>query len=125
MEKRERFLSHVLQSFADYGVLLILEDSVYRKEKGARNISWRLAGTSTTWVQEKARRVLRIRDETREEFVLAKPATYLLEEKTLIMTSPKLGSTPRGTIPYPKTYPPQGGNGRHSAEQSGTLESRV
>src|SRR5262249_13763070 len=71
-EKRERFLSHVLQSFADYGVLLILEDSVYRKEKGARNVAWKLAGTSTTWAREKApRRVLQIPDETkpREEFV--------------------------------------------------------
>jgi hypothetical protein len=88
MEKRERFLSHVLQSFADFGVLLILEDSVYRKEKGARNISWRLAGTSTTWAREKARRrVLQIPDETRprEEYVVAKPATSPLQEKTLII----------------------------------------
>jgi len=87
-EKRERFLSHVLQSFADYGVLLILEDSVYRKEKGARNVAWKLAGTSTTWAREKApRRVLQIPDETkpREEFVLAKPPTSPLKEKTLII----------------------------------------
>ena len=163
MEKRERFLSHVLQSFADYGVLLILEDSVYRKEKGARNASWRLAGTSTTWIREKApRRVLHMPDQTkpREEFVVAKPATSRLQEKTLIIkrdagngpaavpkvaprdrvaahafpqpcdqsstssSSPKPGSTTKGTKPYPKTYPPQGGNGRNRAEQSGTLESR-
>ena len=163
-EKRERFLSHVLQSFADYGVLLILEDSVYRKEKGARNISWRLAGTSTTWAREKApRRVLQIPDETkpREEYVLAKPAISPFQEKTLIIkrdsgngpaavpkaaphdvvathsplqpsdqlstssSSPKQRSTTTGKTPYPKTYPPEGGNERNRPEQSGTLESRV
>ena len=86
--KRERFLSHVLRSFADYGVLLILEDSIYRKDKGARNASCRLMGTLTAWAREKPRRqVLQIPDETRweEEFAVAKPATSSLQEKNLII----------------------------------------
>src|SRR5262249_27895643 len=63
---RKRFLSHVLQSFPDYGLLLILEDSIYRKDKGARNASWRLAGTLNTWARENTpRQVLHISDETK------------------------------------------------------------
>src|SRR5262249_45716677 len=88
IEKRERFLSHVLRSFADYGVLLILEDSIYRKEKGARNASWRLTGTLTTWAERRQpRQALHIPDETKpgEEFVMAEPVTSRLQEKTLIM----------------------------------------
>jgi hypothetical protein len=87
MEKRERFLSHVLRSFADYGVLLILEDSIYRKQKGVRNASWRLVGTSTTWAREKAPRpVLQSPDETnRGEVIVAKPVTSRFQEKTLII----------------------------------------
>jgi len=162
MEKRERFLSHLLRSFADYSVLLILEDSVYRKR--ARNASWRLAGTSSTWAREKTpHRVPHIPDETKpsEEVVVAMPDTTRFKEKTSILkrdvgnepatgskkaprdrvpahaflqphdqpstssSSPKLGSTTRGRTPYPKTYPPKGGNGRTKTEESGTLESRV
>jgi len=87
-EKREQFLSRVLQSFAGYGVLLVLEDSVYRKERGARNASWRLVGTQATWARQKApRRVLDIPDEAkpREEYVAADPAISQLREKTLII----------------------------------------
>jgi hypothetical protein len=42
---RRGTLEFGLWSFADYSVLLILEDSIYRKDKGARNSSWRFAGT--------------------------------------------------------------------------------
>jgi hypothetical protein len=144
--KRERFLSHVRRSFADYSVLLILEDSIYRKDKGARTTSLRLAGTLTTWVREKApRQVLQVPDGTRpeEEFAAAEPATSHVSETNLAMKrkpvgvsavrpyaaqgdrTPKLGSDAWSAPPYPKTYPPQGGSGRNRAEQSGTPESHV
>ena len=77
LEKRERFMSHVLQAFAEYGVVLILEDSIYRK--GARNASWRLAGTLTTWTRAKAPR------QVEEELVAAKPVTAEFQEKTWII----------------------------------------
>jgi hypothetical protein len=86
--KHERFLSHVLRSFADYGVLLILEDSIYRKDNGARNASWRLTGTLTTRARQKPRRqALQIPDETRweEEFAATERATSHLSETSLAM----------------------------------------
>jgi hypothetical protein len=102
IEKRDRFLSHVLRSFADYSVLLILEDSIYRKNKGALNTSWRFAGTLTTWVREKApRQVIQIRDETkpREEFAAAETATSQRSETNLAMKrSSRDGSAAR---PHP------------------------
>jgi hypothetical protein len=94
MEKRERFLSRVLQSFADYGVLLILEDSIYRKQKGARNSTWRLLGTAATWSRVRApRQVERIADETNlRDVVAARPAPPRLQEKTLIVNNTVLNT---------------------------------
>jgi hypothetical protein len=143
--QRERFLCHVLRSFGDYSVLLILEDSIYRKDKGARNASWRLAGTLTTWVREKApRQILQVPVKTRreEEFAAAEPATSHLSEIALAMKSvagdrsaawphakprdrtSELGSEAWDATPYRSTHP-QGGNGRNRVEQGGTSESHV
>jgi hypothetical protein len=139
--KREQLLSHVFRSFGDYSVLLILEDSIYRKDKGARSTSWRQAGTLTTWVQKDAPvRLLQVPDLTRrkDELADAVPAgarseTHLAMKRDVAGGSfppyaaprnctPRLGARPGTLQPDHTTYvTPR----RISRDQSATVENRV